>query len=254
MQWPILPTGERTQSNTYMPLICSVIDGFEVVFPEDYEGLFNRSIGKYKSLGFASAFGKLKFKDFKTFRTFLQERVKAEIGSLSREDFFSACDSRKHYHIVPSRQTAIIGGDQLESFFGIFINDLMTNLGSMGLTCTLDPTGRAHRGEADRGEADRGEAHRGEAHRGEADRGEAHRGEPRWYFINDAGEDQPYSDDDNRKIKNGQKYGFNPVVLGPYTIDLNEGFQINTKTRKMRPIVLKGGRKKRTRRIIKKRT
>jgi hypothetical protein len=216
MDWPILPTEERTQSNTYMPLICSVIDGFEVTFPPGYEELFNGSIEKYKDFGFDSAFGNLEFKDFHSFQEFLRQRVKAEIGSLSREDFFSACDSREHYHVVPSRQTAIISGSRLEAFFGIFINDLMTNLGDKRLSCTLIPAREARA---------------------------AHRESPRWYFKNDAGEDIPYSDEDNSKIMSGYENDYNPD-LGKYTIDVRQGFQINTQTGFKIPIVLKGGKTK----------
>lgn len=222
MDWPILPTEERTQSNTYMPLICSVIDGFEVTFPPGYEELFNGAIETYKDFGFDSALGKLEFEDFHSFQDFLRKRVEAEIGSLSREDFFSACDSREDYHVVPRRQTAIISGKRLDAFFGIFINDLMTNLGDKRLSCTLMPRDR--------------EAH---AAHGEA----AHRESPRWYFKNDAGEDIPYSDEDNSKIMSGYENDYNPV-LGNYTIDVRQGFQIDTQTGFERPIVLKGGKTK----------
>jgi len=224
MDWPILPTEERTQSNTYMPLICSVIDGFEVTFPPGYEELFNGVIEKYKDFGFGTAFGKLEFKDFHSFQEFLRKRVKAEIGSLSREDFFSACDSREHYHVVPSRQTAIISGARLEAFFRIFINDLMTNLGDKRLSCTLIP---AREARAAHGEA---------AHR---------ESPPRWYFKNDAGEDIPYSDEDNSKIMSGYEQDYNPD-LGKYKIDVRQGFQINTQTGFKRPIVLKGGKTKKS--------
>ena len=223
MDWPILPNEERTQSNTYMPLICSVVDGFEVTFPPGYEELFNGVIEKYKDFGFGSAFGKLEFKDFHSFQEFLRKRVKAEIGSLSREDFFSACDSREHYHVVPSRQTAIISGSRLEAFFGIFINDLMTNLGDKRLSCTMIP---ARETRAAHDEA-------------------AYRESPRWYFKNDAGEDIPYSDEDNSKIMSGYQNDYNPD-LGKYTIDVGQGFQINTQTGIKRHIVLKGGKTKKT--------
>jgi hypothetical protein len=225
MDWPILPTEERTQSNTYMPLICSVIDGFEVTFPPGYEELFNGAIKKYKDFGFGSAVGKLEFKDFHSFQEFLRKRVNTEIGSLSREDFFSACDNRESYHVVPRRQTAIISGARLEAFFGIFINDLMTNLGDKSLSCTLIPASEA-----------RAAAH-GEAALRESP--------PRWYFKNDAGEDTPYSDEDNSKIMSGYENDYNPD-LGKYKIDVGQGFQINKQTGFIRPIVLKGGKTKKS--------
>jgi len=221
MEWPILSHKERTQSNTYMPIICSVIAGFEVVFPPGYEEIFNEAIGKYNGSFAMDLYGKLEFSNFKTFQTFLKHRVNSTIGGLTREHFFAACDRRELYHMFPDAQTTIIGDEKIESFFGIFIDELKKNLGSKHLTCRLDPTG-AHKGH--------------------------HTREKRWYFINDYGEDIPYSDDDNRKIKNGEKHSSNPVVLGPYVVHINEGFQINTHTGKVRPIVFKGGKTKKTKR------
>jgi hypothetical protein len=71
----------------------------------------------------------------------------------------------------------------------------------------------------------------------------AHRESPRWYFKNDAGEDIPYSDEDNSKIMSGYENDYNPD-LGKYKIDVRQGFQINTQTGFIRPIVLKGGKTK----------
>ena len=217
--WPILDVTEETQSNTYMPLICSVIDGFEVVFPPRYEELFDASIRKYKQFGF----DKLEFENFHGFKVFLQGRVQKKIGGLTRAKFDVACDAP--FHMYPHIQSSIIKGVTLEAFFGIFIHELITKMGGRGLRCTL----RVH------------------AHSDAA----AHRGE-RWYFINEAGEDQAYLPDDNRKIMNGQKYGFNPIISTGHIIDLNEGVQINPHSKKRRPIVFKGGKTKR--RMKRKRT
>jgi hypothetical protein len=113
-EWPILNRPERTQSNTYMPLICSVMDGFEVDFPPEYPVLFSKVAREYN-------IEQLKFKDFAKFQAYLKAHVN-EMG-LDRSTFFDMCDDTNNYHIEAGIQEVIM--KDLDGFFGKFIPTLI---------------------------------------------------------------------------------------------------------------------------------
>lgn len=224
--WIIKGTTEDTQSSTFMPLICSVIDGFHVTFPDGYKAIFNSLCGP-----------RLPFSNFKGFQSFLRRSVQEQIGGTSVTDFNNAKDHHP-YHFPADLQERILGGGTphaLDYFYGMFIIQLKRQL--PGQQCVLVETHRGHHtGKAPRGH------HTGEAHRG---------AEKKWYFINDRGEDQPYSDDDNRKIMIGEsieeRYRYNPVISTGHIIDLTRKVQINKHSKTERPIVFKGGKTKKRR-------
>jgi serine/threonine protein kinase len=117
MNWTILEEEEDTQSNTYMPLICSVIDTFTVEFPEGYEDFFNSTTNEFETeLGPAIGI-EIPFHDFASFQAILRRNVGRVLGDTSPDTFFDHCD--EEYHLDADLQTEII--DEMDIFMNLFI-------------------------------------------------------------------------------------------------------------------------------------
>ena len=263
--WRISASEEDTQSNTYMPLICSVIDEFEVEFPEGYETLFNRTIKTYNDR--FRSIGDLDFRDFEGFKRFLKGRVQRQIGNSSKKKFDVFCDSE--YHMFPHLQTKIMEGHVLEAFFGLFMRELRSKLS--GRVCTLRLRHVAHRPAAhdsahsasahrpashDASRSHDSSAHSASAHRPSAhsqDRRPAAHVGPTWHYKDDDGIFVPYSDKANAIIMEEVMTGLNEIDLGHVTINVEKGIQINKFNHKVTPIGLMGGKTKK-RRMKRKRT
>jgi hypothetical protein len=200
-EWPILDRKEHTQSNTYMPLICSVMDGFEVDFPPEYPALFSKVAREYN-------IETLPFKNFAKFQDYLKAHVK-KMG-LDRSTFFDMCDDKDNYHIEAGIQEVIM--KDLDGFFGLFISKLIQfasekhvafKKADTMLTCRLKDTLHPDyaSGEASRyAEFDAAEAARkAAAHERSKAEYDAHKAAARakptdkWYAIdtNDIEEDYP---------------------------------------------------------------
>lgn len=264
--WRISASEEDTQSNTYMPLICSVIDEFEVEFPSGYETLFNRTIKTYNDR--FRSIGDLDFRDFDEFKRFLKGRVQRQIGNSSKKKFDVFCDSE--YHMFPHLQTKIMEGHVLEAFFGLFMRELRKELS--GRACTLRLRHAAHRpashDASSRHDSSSAYAYRPASHDASAHSASAHRpahsssqdrrpasarSGPKWHYKDDDGIFVPYSDKANAKIMEEVMTGLNEFRLGHVTINVEKGIQINNFNDKVTPIGLMGGKTKK-RRMKRKRT
>jgi len=117
MNWPILHEEEETQSNTYMPFICSVIDTFTVHFPEGYEDFFNRITNEFETDQGPAIGVELPFHDFVSFQAIIRRNVGRILGDTSPDTFFDHCD--EEYHLDADLQTEII--DELDIFMNVFI-------------------------------------------------------------------------------------------------------------------------------------
>ena len=217
MNWTITPEEEETQSATYMPLICSVIDGFTVTFPSSYENIFNSTVEAY-NYDRAEDYGKLPFKNFKEFQAILKRNTRRIIGGSTPDHFRDATD--KPYHIIPDVQTEII--DELDIFLRFFISNLKEFI--PGERCTLTLEVRAD--------------------------GRAEERVERWYWIDDDGSHVPYSDEINEQLNLGEEFA-QPIQATirstEYMIHPVERVQLNIATNKTRRIVKRGGKIKRIR-------
>jgi hypothetical protein len=199
-EWPILPMEETTQSNTYLPLICSVIDGFNVDFPNGYVDVFIKAIKRYKKIG------PLPFDNFAEFQEYLKMRL--EYVGLSRKTFFKNCDDPDNYHVLSYVQEEIM--EDLDGFFNLFIpmliqfskekHELFKSHADSILTCSLKDTSHPNyaQGEAARfAAADAADAPRKAAH---AKRLDARTRLDEWYALDEYGRKEDYSDEVNRQI------------------------------------------------------
>lgn len=123
MNWIILPEEEDTQSSTYMPLICSVIDTFVIHFPEGYEDFFNRITSEFETDQGPAIGVELPFHDFASFQAILRRNVGRILGDTSPDTFFDHCD--EDYHLDADLQTEII--DEVDIFMNVFIPRVKEN-------------------------------------------------------------------------------------------------------------------------------
>lgn len=132
--WEITEEEEETQSSTYMPLICSVIDTFTVHFPEGYEDFFNRTTHEFETEQGPAIGIELPFHDFASFQAILRRNVGRILGDTSPDTFFDHCDHEKgeDYHLDPDLQTEII--DELDIFMNVFIPRLKENFAGQDYT------------------------------------------------------------------------------------------------------------------------
>lgn len=130
MNWIILPEEEETQSSTYMPLICSVIDTFTVHFPDGYEDFFNRTTHEFETEQGPAIGVELPFHDFASFQAILRRNIGRILGDTSPDTFFDHCD--EDYHLDPDLQTEII--DELDIFMNVFIPRLKENFAGQEYT------------------------------------------------------------------------------------------------------------------------
>uniref|UniRef100_A0A6C0HZI4 WWE domain-containing protein n=1 Tax=viral metagenome TaxID=1070528 RepID=A0A6C0HZI4_9ZZZZ len=222
--WIIKSAPDDTQSPTFMPLICSVIDGFHVTFPDGYEEIFNSTL-----------FGSEPFRNFKEFQVFLKDSVQRQIGGTSLDHFKRARDGE--YHFPADLQERILGGGKphaFDNFYVFFIIKLKQRLARQ--QCSLVET-HGHRGHHT------GEAHR--EHRGHHT-GEAHRAEERpsvWYVRGDDGTLIPFDEETNTQINLcvdfKQKDVLKKIGKFNYLIDPTAKTQLNLQTGTIRDIVEK---------------
>lgn len=254
-KWPILGYLEGTQSNTYMPLICSVIDGYKVNFPIGYQFEFFAAIQEYNRQAPYIGEAPLKFTNLKTFQTFLKPRVERVIHGLSIGHFDEACDHR--YHVRSRIQDQIMHG--LDGFFNIFIPKLIEFGKTHSVTCDLRIDApredsheeiEAHR-EFERRKAERLEReapYKAAARAGiEAHREAAHREHPdrtvtdKWYAMDEHGQED-YSDEVNRQINAAGRDDppfMTKIKEHTYFIDTNAMIEQNDKTKQRRLILKK---------------
>lgn len=244
-EWPIISDTEYSQSSTFMPWICSVIDGFHVTFPDGYEDLFNATLSGHR----------VPFTTFKEFQGFLKESVKKTIGNTSSKRFISIKDG--DYHLPASLQEAILhlNDPNFVTFFTIFIGKLKKQFA--GQKCVLVEH-QAERGEAERLAAYRAsaradiEAHREAARREaaradiEARREAAHSAETSgvWHFTDVNGDLKPFDEETNEQINLCLEFDQPPIfkTIGnsDYLIDPRAKTQVNLTTKTSpRPIVKK---------------
>jgi len=232
-KWPILDHREGTQSNTYIPLICSVIEGFKMDFPTGYEGEFFAAVHEYNRQAPFIGEPPLTFTNLKTFQTFLKTRVERVIGGLSIGHFFEACD-HDSYHIKSHIQERIMHG--LDGFFNIFIPKLIA-FGRIhrGVTCDLSFSDAPAQRER--------KPHRVVAHTTRADRTPHRVVNSKWYAMDKYGRQEDYSDEVNRQIN--EQIGrddppFMTTIHGDtYLIDPNGKIEENVSTKQQRVILKK---------------
>jgi hypothetical protein len=216
-RWPIRGL-ERSQSNTYMPLIYSVSDDFTIEFPPGYEDTFNHSIQNANSTLRSIGMKQLPFKNFREFQVQLKHSLKQVTGSTSMKP---NTHFDNHYHLKPDVQEEIINGVDvgIDSFMHIFIENLGRRL--RGNDCILHPVAiqRVER--------------------------------KKWHWIDADGIGNPFSDENSEKINHSKG---KPVIITPegskfsYTIDPIAKKQTNNTTGQVRDIALMGGRKRTKRR------
>jgi len=225
MEWTITRNNEDTQSSTFMPLICSVIDGFQVTFPHGYEEIFNASLTGQP------------FRNFKEFQVFLRKSIEKRIGKSTSEHFKLFQDHK--YHLRPTLQESILGDGtphKYDDFYGLFIIQLKRQLA--GQKCILVDIGH----QAAHGEhlASHRAAARAEI---EAHRREAHRAERPivWHFRDDAGNLIPFDEETNTEINLCLEFDqppiFKKIDKHEYLIDPRAKTLLNMKTGTTRPIV-----------------
>jgi hypothetical protein len=276
-EWPILDQKESTQSNTFMPWICSVIDEYKVTFPDGYKELFDSTLSEYKRI----TGDRLPFDNFGQFQHFLKKSVTTQIGEPTSRNFKVLQDGP--YHLRGTLQEKIVGGTPhaFDGFFGMFIDNLKKRF--TGQTCVVE----THRAEerpsvwhyTDNAgklipfdeetnteinlcvERDlppifkkigkfeylidpRAKTQLNFQTRTERaiKQLETRPSVKRWYYINDEGEKTPFSEEDNRTIKS-VKSGDNPRLNG-YELYLDGLFQVNA-VGDTQQLVYEGGNKKR---------
>jgi hypothetical protein len=254
-KWPILNHTEETQSNTYIPLICSVIKGFNMDFPKGYEFEFYAAVQEYNHTpGIGPP---LPFTNLKTFQDFLKNRVSRVIHGLSIVHFHKACDDS--FHVRPDIQDEIMHG--LDGFFNIFIDKLIKFGRKHNVTCNLrfedapreDTREEIARREAYHREFERETAERLERegpHKADARAGieAAQREHPdrtvtdKWYVVGD-GVQEDYSDEVNRQINEHLGSGKPPFMTNinkqTYLIDTKNSMEENLKTGQRRLVLKK---------------
>jgi hypothetical protein len=262
-EWPVLPYEEGTQSNTYLPLICSVIDGFNVDFPYGYVDVFLKATQTYNKTGLP-----ILFHNFEEFQEYLKRRLR--VVPLNRHNFFKNCDDPDNYHVLSYVQEEIM--EDLDGFFNLFIPMLMQfardkhtlfkSKADSLLTCILKDThhkdyasGEAARlAEADAADAPRKAAHAkrleeavahkaASAKRLEAEREHAHGTvTDKWYAMGD-GVQEDYSDEVNRQINEHLGSDEPPFMTNinghTYLIDTKHSTEENLKTGQTRLILKK---------------
>jgi hypothetical protein len=231
-EWPIKSDTEYSQSSTFMPLICSVIDGFHVTFPDGYERIFD-------SLCVDGS----PFRNFKHFQGVLKESVKKTIGNTSSKRFNDLKDGP--YHLQASLQEAMIGiaKPPITAFFVSFIGQLKSKLA--GKTCVLVEHQAAHEAasaDIEAHERDRN-PHRVLAHTTQADRRPHRPVNSKWYAMDDYGGIEDYSDAVNSQINSNKG---NPTFMtkihgDSYLIDTNAMMEENLSTKQQR-VILKNPR------------
>jgi len=233
-EWTITPENENSQSSTFMPLICSVIDGFHVTFPDGYERIFD-----------SLCVHGVPFRNFKHFQEVLKESVRKTIGDTTSTRFKRLQDHP--YHLQPSLQESILGDGtphKYDGFYTFFIIQLKKNLS--GKKCVVVDTGHAH--EASRAETESHRVHERKPHRVVAHTTRADRRPHRvinmkWYAMDEYGGQEDYSDEVNRQI-NEQIGSDNPPFMttingDTYLIDPNGKIEENVSTKQQRVILKK---------------
>lgn len=216
--WQILPL-QRTQSNTYMPLIYSVSDDFTIDFPPRYEQIFNESITDATNFGTT-----LSFTNFNEFQIQLKHALNKKNGGIIGKNTRENPNLDDDYHLKANIQDSILYGvdnkDNMDTFMQLFITNLNDKLS--GQYCNLRPRVAPRQGAEDRRQ-------------------------PKWGVMTD--EDIiPFTEDVNSKINTGKD--FTQTINGQtYNISPSNFTQTNTITRALRPLITleSGGRKSRRR-------
>jgi hypothetical protein len=220
-EWKILGK-ERTQSNTYMPLIYSVSDDFTIQFPSGYEDTFNRSI-QTANTNLRNMGMELPFSTFRGFQERLKRSLIGVIGTAEMQHqnprFFD-----HPYHLNGRVQEHIIhgvmadGAIAMDVFMDILIQNLFRVLGRGTIYLRQNPPKQELR---------------------------------KWHWMGDDGYGIPFSDKESDQIQQSTR----PITITPigskdsYTIDKKTGIQMNDRTKQQRNIAFMGGTKrKRTRR------
>jgi hypothetical protein len=203
-QWPIRGL-ERSQSNTYMPLIYSVSDDFTMEFPRGYEHIFNQSIPIANAKLDESM--KLPFADFDEFQEKLKVSLHQVTGTTSMKPnrhFDSA------YHLKPDVQEDILNGVSpvIDEFMREFIQGVHKRLN--GQVCSLRT-----------------------------------RQTTKWHWMDDDGIPFSDRDNDTINMHRNPFILTPEGSKDSYTIDPRAKTQKNNKSNRIRTIELMGGTKRR---------
>jgi len=119
--WTIIPNPEKTQSNTYGPLLALGIDGARVTFPDRWiNDVFIKNL-----------FPGLPFKNLDEFREYIKGEITRNFRNSSLQTFLEHCDNKGALHLPGNIQETILystpRNDMIETFFGYIVANTKRN-------------------------------------------------------------------------------------------------------------------------------